>query len=309
MTTKMNARIANFRVAVAATATTVIPCLTRNPVRHARRNRSTYDGGFVSRYAGRIFNWIPACARMTARCCAAAATAVTVALLLSPVTAHADCERMWKVGALLANAAGAEVTLHTERRERVTIPARWLRALNIVHEKIDAASGVATTLYFCAAREPNAFAWHGGGKNVALTAGMYRLLGDDWHAYATLLGHENTHLVKQHGKHRQKREVGLSLGKTALELLLAKKGGGIIELTALGIAALGASYSRDEEREADRGGMVYADCAGFSPDGALRLHEKLDSAGNFLSSHPSSRQRITALRKAITAQRRDRRCD
>ena len=113
--------------------------------------------------------------------------------------------------------------------------------------------------------------------------------------------------MKNHGGKRQKREAGLALGQKLLAPILAQNGGvsgGIVsDITALGISAIGASYSRDEEREADKYGMRYAYCAGFSPEGAIRLHRKLDSASNFLSSHPSSRQRIATLHSAISVQK------
>ena len=230
-------------------------------------------------------------------------------LLLLPMSAHATCDQMWEVGALLANERGGEVVLHTGHRARQTISTQWLHGLEIVHQKIDAVSGISTKLFLCAAPEPNAFAWYKSGGNVALTTGMHHLIKNDWHVYAALLGHENAHLVKKHGKQRQKREIGLHLGKAALESVLDGKGGIASDVLHIGFSAVGASYSRDEEREADKVGVIYAHCAGFSPDGALRLHRKLDSAGNFLSSHPSSRQRIRKLRTTIEKQQRAPRCD
>ncbi len=228
-------------------------------------------------------------------------------LLLLPLAAQGNCEKLWDV-AELAKIRAEQVTLKSGGQDGVKIPTRWFQGLNIIRQKIDAQSGISTTAYLCDAREPNAFAWREGGQNfVALTVGMYDLIGDDWHAYAALVGHENTHLVKNHGRKRQKREIALTLGQMALGSILARNEI-TDQLTSLAASAFGASYSRDEEREADQYGMIYAHCAGFSPQGAIRLHKKLDSSSNFLSSHPSSKSRISALQSAIAEQTRAPKC-
>lgn len=233
-------------------------------------------------------------------------------LIAQPLTAHGYCKDMWEVSALLRT-AGADATLEFGGQPKTNISAEWLRGISIVAAKIDAAAGIDTTLYLCAESAPNAFATRdNSGRNIiGLTFGMYRLLGNDWHAYAGLLGHENAHLIKNHGTKRQKRQAGLALGQAALNILTKNNLPSIagIDLVALSAQAFDASYNRDEESEADQYGMRYAVCAGFAADGGLRLQRKLNSASNFLSSHPSSRQRIAAMRAAIAAQPRQPNCN
>jgi predicted Zn-dependent protease len=72
----------------------------------------------------------------------------------------------------------------------------------------------------------------------------------------------------------------------------------------LGTAAISRSYSREEEREADRLGVEWMIAAGFDPEGALRLQERLlqrgqGSAMPFLQSHPAGVERVENIRRQI----------
>jgi len=233
----------------------------------------------------------------------AAKSIVCIALLAAAQAAHADCNTVWPVETLLQSRAQT-LELRGSRGAAARIPRDWLQALHITAERINAASGISTTLYLCDAREPNAFAWSEGAmNNIAVSLGMRDLIGDDWHAFAALLGHENAHLTNRHGARQQQRDIMLAVGEDILNELLAAGGkSGVllgIDLTRIGAAAIGASYSREEEHEADAFGMRYAHCAGFNAEGALALQRKLTSASDFLSSHPSSAARIGALRGKI----------
>ncbi len=80
------------------------------------------------------------------------------------------------------------------------------------------------------------------------------------------------------------------------------RGGGMI--ADLGTAAVSRSYSRDHEREADRLGVEWMIAAGFDPEGALRLHERLLQLRHggsipFLQSHPAGAERVESIRQQI----------
>ena len=238
---------------------------------------------------------------------AAAHCVFCIALLACAPLAHAQCKSLWPVEEL-AQFHAREIELRTKRGVVARIPRTWLRALRITAERIDAAAGISTTLYLCDARAPNAFAWREGGmNNIAVTLGMRTLIGNNWHAFAALLGHENAHLVKNHGARRQQRARGLALGESILKTLLSDGGAPPavfgIDLLGAGAAVIGASYSREEEHEADAVGMRYAHCAGFAASGALTLHRKLGGASDFLSGHPSSAKRIRVLRGELVRAR------
>lgn len=75
-------------------------------------------------------------------------------------------------------------------------------------------------------------------------------------------------------------------------------------ITGFGMDLIDASYSRDEEREADAAGIDYTMANNYDPRGAIALFEKMmknSSSFNlpFLSSHPSGEERIERLRALI----------
>lgn len=79
---------------------------------------------------------------------------------------------------------------------------------------------------------------------------------------------------------------------------------GAATIAGLGADLIDASYSRDQEREADALGVGYVMSAGFDPNGGIRLHEKLLKTSRglslpFLSSHPSGEERIENLKALI----------
>lgn len=124
---------------------------------------------------------------------------------------------------------------------------------------------------------------------------------------AAVLGHEITHYVKQHSL---KRFVDLQTKADTLAVLSVPLGAvGLGPVTSLvGLAAMGsmAAYSRDHEREADKGGLELLVKSGYSPGGApevwenvMNEHEveKEGSTTLFFASHPPPEERIENLRK------------
>jgi len=195
-------------------------------------------------------------------------------MLIPTANAVAECSKMWDT-AVVARSGTSPLS---------AIPIDWFRGIDIVREKIDQQSGINTKLFLCEAGQPNAFAWeHWGQKRTALTTGMWLLLGNDWHAYAAIVGHENAHHVLGHGLQRIVRGTALSIISNSTGIPL------------IGTHVMSATFSQKEEFDADRYGLRYALCAGFSAGGATRLHEKLNSASSPLHSHPSSPSRIRSL--------------
>ncbi len=143
----------------------------------------------------------------------------------------------------------------------------------------------------------NAFALPGG--YVYVTRGILaRMSSED--ELAAVLGHEMTHVDARHSASQLSKQALAGFGLTALSILspdVAQKAGGLVD-ASLQLAFLG--YSREDEREADEGGITYMEAAGYNPRGAakmfhmfLALEEKEPSSmERFLLSHPPTPERL-----------------
>jgi len=231
-----------------------------------------------------------------------------VLLLLAGIATPALGQtRFWPV-ARVADHAEPTVTLQDPRGRVVASVSRDLmRQLLVVQDRMQQQAGFAGELVISDGRTPNAFATDlRGRKIIGITTPMLDLLRDDLDAYAALLGHEIAHHVQRHGQQRQGRAQSLGIAGALFGLALGAAGvrhaGSIANL---GTAVVSSSYSRDEEREADRLGVDWMAAAGFDAGGALRLHERLLQSGGrgipipFLQTHPAGEERLARIRQQI----------
>lgn len=128
---------------------------------------------------------------------------------------------------------------------------------------------------------------------------------------AAIMGHEVAHALLDHGGQR----MTLSLAQQGLNLVALKTTESQPEkkrkaiLTAYGIGStVGAvlPFSRKHETEADRIGLELMAIAGFNPEEAPKLWERMkkNSGGKsppeILSTHPSNERRINNLSEWIS---------
>ena len=146
-----------------------------------------------------------------------------------------------------------------------------------------------------------------GGKVVFYTGIVNKLNLTDAEI-AAVMGHEMIHALEEHSKNK----IGAqALTNLALNIGLSAAGNNVGQL---GTAAaqlgsevgVGLPYSRSLESRADQGGLMLMARAGYNPQAAITLWEKmnkLDGAGgaSFLSTHPSNSQRIDAMRNNLAA--------
>lgn len=232
-------------------------------------------------------------------------TVVAACLLLAHATATAQAFRyQWNIRDVVA-ADSDVIELRTRNRVLVgKVSATQMRILYAVKSSIEEVAELAVELLIVDGKEPNAFAGKGrNGENIiGINLAMLDILGLDVHAAAALIGHEIAHLKLGHGDERaaQKRSSGIMkvLGGVALGSLGVPAGGLISDIT---VSAIETNYSRDNEREADYLGAIWAVEASYEADGAARLHESMyekskHSPSPFLSTHPSGPERIARLR-------------
>ena len=123
---------------------------------------------------------------------------------------------------------------------------------------------------------------------------------------AAVMGHEIAHAFAKHGQERMTSAYGQQLGGIAVALGTS---GQSSETQALWYAAYGMgsqmgmlAYSRTHETEADKLGMVFMTMAGYDPEEAIRLWQRMkeQSKGGappeFMSTHPSNDTRIQNLK-------------
>ena len=150
---------------------------------------------------------------------------------------------------------------------------------------IEEVAEINAELYILDGDDPNAFATKDKDDQniIAINFAMLDLFGDDMHSAAAIIGHELAHLKLNHGEEsREAQKNSINSPFTAAN----------------------TKYSRDNEREADYLGVIWAIEAGYDPAGAVRVHEALFKlsrrrSGMFVGSHPSSIERITVLKSLV----------
>lgn len=142
-----------------------------------------------------------------------------------------------------------------------------------------------------------------GGKIIFYTGLIDKLkLTDD--EIAAILGHEIAHALREHGREAMSKAYGVEMAKQGAGALFG------LGQDSLALADTVANYgmtlpnSRGNENEADLIGLELAARAGYDPNAAVTLWNKMSKASEgappeFMSTHPSSSSRITSLQAAI----------
>ena len=141
-----------------------------------------------------------------------------------------------------------------------------------------------------------------GGKIVFYTGLIDQLkLSDD--EIAMVMGHEMAHALREHSREQlaktQATNIGIRLGAALFGLgdmgtAAANLGGKLLTL----------KFSRSDESDADLVGLEIAARAGYNPQAAVTLWEKMGQATGgggvgFLSTHPTGPDRISTLQANV----------
>ncbi len=161
---------------------------------------------------------------------------------------------------------------------------------------------------------PNAFALPGG--KVGVNTGLYKIATTDAQL-ATVVSHEIAHVTSNHAQDRINQQTGIALGGALLGAVLGGTDTGTQQaagqLYGLGTqVGLGLPFSRAQELEADRIGMIFMAQAGYDPAAAVTLWEKFGAyqrqqggqQPEFLRTHPLSSTRINALKGFLPVARK-----
>lgn len=156
-------------------------------------------------------------------------------------------------------------------------------------------------------KSANAFCMPGG--KIVVYEGLLPYTQNEA-SLAIVLGHEIAHAVAKHSAEQMSKQIknqygtqilssvlnaaGVSSSTTQLAQIIAQKG---LQFRSL-------KYSRDNETEADRMGLIFAAMAGYNPNVAVSFWQRMSQGNNsnqsdVFSDHPSDAKRIAAIKQEL----------
>jgi len=152
-------------------------------------------------------------------------------------------------------------------------------------------------------------AWCMPGGKIVVYSGILPITKDEA-GLATVLGHEVSHALANHGQQRMSAGLLQQLGAVGMGAAVGSKSQ---ETQQIAMTAYGAvtqyggmlPFSRTHESEADQIGLILMAIAGYNPDQAIVFWERMsaNSGGQappeFMSTHPSDATRIAQLKALI----------
>ncbi|CZE45992.1 M48 family metallopeptidase [Campylobacter geochelonis] len=146
-------------------------------------------------------------------------------------------------------------------------------------------------------------AWCMPGGRIVVYSGIINQLKLNDAELAAIIGHEMAHALREHGREQASSEQLKSIGIMAVGIATGSN-----DLANLANMAahytISLPFSRGHETEADLIGLELMARAGYNPNAAITLWEKMDKASEskpleFLSTHPSNESRISELKAKI----------
>ena len=196
----------------------------------------------------------------------------------------------------------------TERVRRVG------QRIQVAVEKYMTQSGQASRLsgynwQFNLVESQEINAWCMPGGKVVVYTGLLPVAKDDT-GLAVVMGHEIAHAIAEHGAERMSQQLLAESGGAVLGEMMKSKPA---ETQAMWMQAFGAGaqygallpFSRLQESEADRLGLIFMAMAGYDPAQAVEFWKRMSQASGgqkppeFLSTHPADETRIRKIQEAL----------
>jgi len=148
-------------------------------------------------------------------------------------------------------------------------------------------------------------AWCMAGGKMAIYAGLLIKVKPTDDELAQVMGHEIAHALANHTAEKMSVVMASQMGMAAVAAASSNSEYGGIALSGAALAAnlaIQLPNSRTAEREADEMGIEIAAKAGYNPNAAATLWEKMGKVGGksppeFLSTHPAPGNRQSTLRQ------------
>lgn len=200
---------------------------------------------------------------------------------------------------LIARAAAIDRDLD-QKGMLLNDPALLGYVSRIGHALVPPSAASHVTFNFHILRSPvvNAFALPNG--SIYLSVGLLDRMENEAEL-AQVLGHEIAHVVLRHGLKVSESNRSSIVAAHIADLFLFGT-----SLAYLPYLASVASYSREQEEEADRFGLNAVASYGYSPEDALHIFDSMKVVkkgealdGSWYSSHPSNQARLDALQTML----------
>jgi predicted Zn-dependent protease len=157
--------------------------------------------------------------------------------------------------------------------------------------------------------EPNAFALPAG--KIGVNTGILPITKNEA-GLATVIAHEIAHVTARHGAERMSQGLLVQMGGVALSAALGGQSAAARDLAAqaYGVGTqvgVMLPYSRIQEYEADRIGLLYMARAGYDPNEAVEFWRRFQAYNQsrggrppeFLSTHPLNEGRIAQIQRFL----------
>ena len=153
-------------------------------------------------------------------------------------------------------------------------------------------------------------AWCMPGGKIAVYTGILEVTKNK-HGLAAVMGHEIAHAVAKHSIERASRALVLNVGTAALDIFTGGAISNTQRTTGVDIAGMLRTFGidnpfgRKQEQEADYLGLIFSSLAGYDIRESVKVWERMKEAykgkepPEWMSTHPSSDRRISALRNWI----------
>ncbi|AZL70591.1 MULTISPECIES: M48 family metallopeptidase [Pseudomonas] len=142
-----------------------------------------------------------------------------------------------------------------------------------------------------------------GGKIIVYTGLIDQLKLNDAEI-AAVMGHEIAHALREHGREAMSKAYGVEMARQGAGAFLGLGQDSMALADTVVNYAMTLPNSRSNENEADLIGLELSARAGYDPNAAITLWNKMSKASEgappeFMSTHPASSSRIASLQAAI----------
>ncbi|MDA0823479.1 MAG: M48 family metallopeptidase [Proteobacteria bacterium] len=147
-------------------------------------------------------------------------------------------------------------------------------------------------------------AWAMAGGKMALYTGLVQVIDTTDDELAQVLAHEIAHALAKHSAEQMSVSAATNFGMQSVAIATGNSPIALQGSSLLAALAVSLPNSRTMETEADRIGIELAAKAGYNPNAAISLWDKMSQAGGagqpqFLSTHPSAGTRKATLQGLV----------